>query len=304
MQCKLGKYAVDGGVWLFSGTPLIVILGTTITLLFMLPFFCSGWIFDVLAWLGALVLLPIVQVLIYKYRNPRTTIYHSKEYRRLRHTPQAMARRLEFTPIENISTTMIHAIIYGEDVGTFMFHRGFNLRGLLIATKKNELGIGLYGGSTITQQTMKNCFLTHRRTMARKLVELYYTALAEALWSKKRIMEVYLNIIEFGNGIFGVGHACEHYFGHSIAQVSQREAALLACCLPSPKRANPNSYTEKYLQWANRIERQMEENEYINLSTPRRLLDPELMKTHAQGLPYFAVWLANYYLHHGKEKKD
>lgn len=144
----------------------------------------------------------------------------------------------QWVPIDKISPHMIQAVVAAED-NLFLEHHGFSLKDMEKAWKHNLKGKRLRGGSTISQQTAKNVFLWNKRSYLRKGLEAYFTLLIELLWSKERIMEVYLNSIEMGNGIYGVQAAAMEYFGKDAAQLSRSQAALIAVCLPNPRRFNP-----------------------------------------------------------------
>ena len=148
----------------------------------------------------------------------------------------------DYVSIKRISPNLITAVVYAED-GLFMQHHGFDVKQMKIAYRENQQGKRVRGGSTISNQTAKNAFLPHSRSMLRKAVEAYYTVLIEAIWGKRRIMEVYLNIIEFGDGIYGCEAAAKHYFGHSANELSRNEAAQLAATLPAPLKRNPAMQT-------------------------------------------------------------
>ncbi len=142
-------------------------------------------------------------------------------------------------PIEQISNNMIYAVIAGEDQ-KFIDHRWFDTDALLKAFAKNvkTQSFSLWW-STITQQTAKNVFLWPWRSIMRKWLEAYFTLLIELLRRKERIIEVYLNIIEFGNGIYGVEQAAHYYFNTSAAKLTQSQASFLVAIMPNPR----------YYQW-------------------------------------------------------
>ncbi|MBR2959656.1 MAG: monofunctional biosynthetic peptidoglycan transglycosylase [Bacteroidales bacterium] len=144
----------------------------------------------------------------------------------------------DYVPLDSISPNLVSAVVYSED-GLFMYHNGFDVKQMKIAYTENKRGRRMRGGSTISQQTAKNAFLPHNRTMLRKAAEAYYTVLIEAVWGKRHIMEVYLNIVEFGDGIYGAEAAAQHYFHHSARTLSRSEAAQLAATLPAPLKRNP-----------------------------------------------------------------
>lgn len=143
-----------------------------------------------------------------------------------------------WVPMSRIDRRMVDAVIAGED-SRFCTHHGFDSAGLTYALQRDLNGGKLRGGSTISQQTAKNAFLwqgTGWTRFARKGLETWYTVLIEALWPKRRIMEVYLNVAETGLGTYGVEAASQRYYGHSAASLSQVEAARIAAALPNPKK--------------------------------------------------------------------
>jgi hypothetical protein len=141
-----------------------------------------------------------------------------------------------YTPLSNISRYMSEAVLTTED-GSFRRHDGFNRTQLEVALRRNlQSGKVRLGASTITMQMVKNVLLSHERTLSRKLQELFLTWWVEQALSKQRIMELYLNVIEFGPGIYGVSNASRHYFGKHPSELTSLEAAMLATMLPSPVR--------------------------------------------------------------------
>ena len=143
--------------------------------------------------------------------------------------------------LENVSPAIIDAILMAEDQ-RFFSHNGFDW--IELAKMKGEhdkLGKPVRGCSTISQQVAKNCFTFCSRTWARKALEAYYTILIETFWGKNRILEVYLNVVETGRGLFGVEAACQRFFGASASKISLDDAAALACVLPKPLTRTPHS---------------------------------------------------------------
>ncbi len=151
----------------------------------------------------------------------------------------------DWMPIEKISPYLVKAVVASED-NLFLTHNGFDMKQIQMAMEERKKGKRTRGGSTISMQTAKNVFLTPHRNFVRKGLEAYFTCLIELFWNKERIMEVYLNVIEFGDGIYGANAAANYYFHKSAANLSPRESALLAACLPSPLRRNPSKPT-RYL---------------------------------------------------------
>lgn len=146
--------------------------------------------------------------------------------------------------LDRISPLMIRAVIATED-NNFMTHRGFDWEAIEKARTDNQQGKKLRGGSTISQQTAKNVFCTPGRTWFRKGIEAYYTVLIEALWGKKRIMEVYLNVIETGQNRFGVEAPAREVYHKPAAELNLYEAAMIATVLPNPLRMrleHPSNY--------------------------------------------------------------
>ncbi len=153
----------------------------------------------------------------------------------------------DWVPIEEISRNMPQAVVASED-NLFLHHWGFSINDIDKAIKHNKKGKRIRGGGTISQQTAKNVFLWPNRSYLRKGLEAYFTVLIEVFWSKERIMEVYLNVIEMGDGIYGVEAASQHYFGKSAAKLTKSQAALIAACLPNPRKynaGNPSGYILK-----------------------------------------------------------
>lgn len=146
----------------------------------------------------------------------------------------------DWEPLENISINLQKAVIASED-GLFLKHSGFDFKALQKAYKNNERGRRIKGGSTISQQTAKNVFLWPGRSYVRKGLEAYFTVLIELIWGKERIMEVYLNSIEMGDGIYGAQAAAEHWYRKDAANLTPRDAAGIAAILPSPRKFNATS---------------------------------------------------------------
>lgn len=188
------------------------------------------WLWGWVRWLGLRFLaLMVVLVLIFSLINPPTTWTIIQGQREFPGTDRT------WTPIGHIAPVMVRAVVAAEDAN-FCDHWGFDMIEIrkVVASGSNR------GASTLTQQTAKNVFLWQGRSWPRKVMETLYTPMIEALWSKRRIAEVYLNVAEFGPGIFGVGAAAKHYFGTTPDKLSARQAAALASILPSPKTRKPN----------------------------------------------------------------
>lgn len=170
-------------------------------------------------------MLVLFAVLFYSVVNPPTTPYIVSESRRLDGVDRA------WVSIEEVSPFMPRSVVAAEDAN-FCTHWGFDVKAIRAAL--NE-GRGR-GASTISQQVVKNVYLWQGRSWTRKALEAMLTPLVEAVWSKRRILEVYLNVAEFDEGVFGVEAAARHYFGVGPEELSATQAARLAAILPDPKR--------------------------------------------------------------------
>lgn len=183
-------------------------------------------------WLLALALAPLVWVLAYAVLPiPGTWLMVERAF-------AGDDVRREMAGIEQISPHLVRAVIASEDA-KFCAHDGFDMDAIQRALAANERGRRLRGGSTISQQTAKNVFLWPERSWLRKGLEAGFTVLIETFWSKRRIMEAYLNVAEFGPGLFGAEAAARGHFGKSARDLGPAEAARLAAILPSPRKWSP-----------------------------------------------------------------
>jgi monofunctional biosynthetic peptidoglycan transglycosylase len=197
-------------------------------------------------WLGLLLLFlmigPPVWVLVYRLVPPPITILMVERLAQ----GEGLDRR--WVPLARISPALVRAVIASED-SRFCAHHGFDVKAIDAALRHNEAKpTRLRGGSTISQQTAKNVFLWPQRSWVRKGAEAWFTVLIEAIWGKRRIMEVYLNTIEMGHGIYGAEAASERYFGVPAAKLDSVEAGRLAAILPDPlkwKAAHPGAYVRR-----------------------------------------------------------
>ena len=154
----------------------------------------------------------------------------------------------DWTPLSDMDRNMVSAVIAAED-GKFCSHNGFDREAIEQALEERRRGERRRGGSTISQQTAKNVFLWQGGGWFRKGLEAWFTFLIENLWTKQRIMEVYLNVAETGIGTYGAEAGSQRYFNHSARQLSANEAARIAAALPSPKTrsvVNPGGFTARY----------------------------------------------------------
>jgi monofunctional biosynthetic peptidoglycan transglycosylase len=164
--------------------------------------------------------------------------------------------RRNWISIDEMSPYLIQAVVASEDQ-RFLEHWGFDFESMRKAFEHNKKGKKVRGGSTISQQTAKNVFLWPARSYVRKGLEAYFTFLIEVCWSKERIMEVYLNVIEYGNGIYGCEAASEYYFKKPCSKLTRNEAALLAAILPSPLKSNPARPSNYVLRRQQHVLKQM-----------------------------------------------
>jgi len=188
-----------------------------------------------------LALLPIVGVLVHAVVPPPMTILMAQQ------AIGGQGLDYRWRGLNDISPNLVEAAIAAEDA-RFCAHAGFDMEAIEKALKTNAEGGRVRGGSTISQQTAKNVFLWPSRDWIRKGLEAGYTVLIEVVWSKRRIMEVYLNVAEWAPGVYGAEAASRHWFGKSARDLTRREAARLAAILPSPRRydaAAPGPYVRR-----------------------------------------------------------
>jgi monofunctional biosynthetic peptidoglycan transglycosylase len=179
-------------------------------------------------------IFSILITIAYRFINPPLTILMVR-----RSIEQSFSDKRDFrfkkdwVDLDEISPNMVRAVVSTED-NLFYRHNGFDWKAIERAIDHNKVSKRKRGASTISQQTAKNVFLWPGRDWVRKGLETYYTVLIEFFWSKDRIMEVYLNVIEFGDGIYGIEAASKHYYGKSAKRLNYTEAKKLARLLPSP----------------------------------------------------------------------
>jgi monofunctional glycosyltransferase len=183
-------------------------------------------------------------VILYKFVNPPLTPLMVIRLAEQSWGGQTVKLKKEWVSLDQMSPNLPLAVVASED-NLFMEHSGFDFESIQKAKEFNakKKGRKMRGASTITQQTAKNVFLWPQRSWLRKGLEAYFTVLIEFVWGKKRILEVYLNVIETGKGIYGVGAASGIYFKKPASDISRGEAALIAAILPNPLKWNPSSPT-------------------------------------------------------------
>jgi monofunctional biosynthetic peptidoglycan transglycosylase len=210
--------------------------------------------------LGAAVLLFVVvqawfliHIAYWNRVNPAQTSIMERRLEELRKKNPKAQLQHKWVDYRRISTNLKRAVISAEDA-KFIDHEGFDWEGIQRALEKNERrGRIVAGGSTISQQLAKNLFLSGERSMIRKAQEALITIMLEAVMSKRRILEIYLNVAEWGEGIFGAEAAARHYFGTNAASLDAEQAARLAAMLPRPRYYDRNRSTRYLEQYTDRI---------------------------------------------------
>lgn len=182
--------------------------------------------------------MSVFTTIIFSFVNPPGTPLMVKRYVEMKINGEKTTSKHTWVPIEKISPYLIQAVVASED-NHFTSHYGIDMGAIDKARKHNERHRRKRGASTISQQTAKNVFLWPQRTYVRKGFEVYFTILIETFWSKKRIMEVYLNMIEMGPGIYGAEAASQFYFHKPASKLSASQCAMIAICLPNPRKRNP-----------------------------------------------------------------
>lgn len=196
-----------------------------------------------------LAALPVIFMFIYKIpgTTPGSTIMWARNL-----TGQPVDRR--WVGFDDIAEVVPQSVIMSED-GQFCFHRGVDWNELNAVLENALDGEKTRGASTLPMQTVKNLFFWPQRSFVRKFLEIPYAILADVIWTKRRMMEIYLNIAEFDEGVFGIEAASQHYFNKPAASLSRRQAALLTVTLPSPVKRNPAQPSKSHSRLASRIEK-------------------------------------------------
>lgn len=197
------------------------------------------------------MIISIFSVLCFKFVNPPGTMLMLEQ--KIMHWDAPQDRI--WVNYDEISDAIKVAVIAAEDQN-FVNHYGFDVQAIKQAILHNQHNDTLQGASTITQQVAKNLYLWPSRSLLRKGFELWFTLWIELFWSKQRILEIYLNSVEWDNGIFGVEAAAQHYFHTSANKLTLKQASLLAAILPNPRKLNPIYPSEKIKNKANWIQQQ------------------------------------------------
>ena len=189
--------------------------------------------------------------------NPETSAFMETQLEVLQTKNPDAELKHRWVPYNHISPHLKRALITSEDA-KFLDHDGFDWEGIQTAWEKNlKKGKIVAGGSTISQQLAKNLFLSGKKTPWRKLEEAAITVMMEQMMSKRRIFEIYLNVIEWGNGVFGAEAAARHYYRKQAKNLSSAEAAKLAAMVPNPRYYDKNRYDRRLLRKARIIQRRM-----------------------------------------------
>ena len=195
-------------------------------------------------------LLAVTWALAYRWVDPPITVPMIRDVIAGQHVDRT------WVPLDRISPAMARAVIGSED-STFCSHHGFDVAAIEQAAARNATSARLRGGSTISQQTAKNAFLWPGRSYLRKGLEAYFTVLIEALWGKRRIMEVYLNLAELGPGVYGVEAAAHRYFATTAERLTPAQAAKIAAILPQPIKRDAADLHGRVRRHARAIERRI-----------------------------------------------
>lgn len=207
-----------------------------------------------------LVLFSVLQVVLLRWVTPPfSMVMAADQVGRWVNGPDRSVLAYDWVGREQMADCLPISFVAAEDQ-QFPLHHGFDAEAISKALRHNERGGKLRGGSTISQQVAKNLFLWQGRSWLRKGLEAWYTALIELLWPKARIIEMYANIAEFGDGVYGVQAASRQFFGRDAARLNSGQCARLAAVLPAPRRydaARPGPYVQRRARWIERQVRQL-----------------------------------------------
>lgn len=230
----------------------------------------------IVRWIGLIVVAAVaasvLAVLLLRFVPPLTSAFMVARWVDARAGGERdFSLDYRWRPLDEISAQLPIAVVAAEDQ-KFPSHRGFDLDAIRSALDAADEGGRLRGASTISQQVAKNLFLWSGRSFVRKGLEAYFTVLIEALWPKRRIVEVYVNIAEFGDGVYGAEAAARHYFGKPASALDARQAALLAAVLPNPRRYRvdpPSPFVAQRAAWIARQVRQLGGPDYLGFDVQR-----------------------------------
>jgi monofunctional biosynthetic peptidoglycan transglycosylase len=215
----------------------------------------SSWISRLLrlalALLALLSLFWTLSLVALRFVNPATTGVQMQRFVEAKWSGPRYHKRYKFVPLQQISPNLVHAVIAAED-GHFYRHHGIDWGQVeKVAQESSETGTIRRGASTITQQLVKNLFFTTHRNPVRKAFEYTLAPLADGILGKQRVLELYLNVIEWGPGVYGAAAAAEYHYHTTPAQLDREQAARLAACLPAPRRRRPtrmNQYSAAIME--------------------------------------------------------
>lgn len=218
----------------------------------------QGWIRRVLGWLVIAMLgfyvLCCGQLLYLKWFPPAFTSVQVQRWIESLLSPQPYTKQYRFVSLGGISSHLAHAAVASEDA-RFYDHGGVDWRELdALLDKAKDRGQLSRGGSTITQQLVKNLFLTTHRSLVRKALEFTLTPLAEMILTKERILELYLNVVEWGPGVYGAEAAAQFHYGIPAHRLTREQAARLVACLPAPLERRPQEMHERAVDIVNRMQ--------------------------------------------------
>ena len=225
-------------------------------------------------WLRLLLWLPLLfvvatalQVAVLRFVDPPASAFMlARQGEALRKGDWGFRVAYDWRDLDDISPYLPLAVIAAEDQN-FAAHSGFDLEAIEKAIEHNARGKRMRGGSTISQQVAKNLFLWQGRSWARKGLEAWYTLLIELMWPKRRILEVHVNVAEFGDGIYGAQAAARSYWDRDASRLSPEQSARLAAVLPAPRRysaVKPGPYVQRRAAWIQRQMRQLGGREYLD----------------------------------------
>lgn len=223
------------------------------------------WLRRLVLLIAGLLALSVVLVLVLRWVPPPGTALMVERKIEAWRAGDSLDLKREWQPWERLPDNLKVAVIAAEDQ-RFADHNGFDMDAISSALKHNQQSRRVRGASTLSQQTAKNLFMWSDRSLLRKGIEAWFTLLMELGWDKSRILEVYLNIVEFGPGIYGAEAAARHYFGKPAARLTRYEASLLAAALPNPWRYRvkpPSPYVQQRSAW---IRRQMSQLGQVTLN--------------------------------------
>jgi monofunctional biosynthetic peptidoglycan transglycosylase len=213
-------------------------------------------------WLGRALLLallgPLAPVACFRFVDPPASAFMLRDGLGRLAAGKSWVRH-DWVDYDEIAPPMRLAVVAAEDQ-RFLEHDGFDFVAIEKAVAHNQRSARKRGASTISQQVAKNLFLWPERSWLRKGLEVYFTVAIETLWPKRRILEVYLNVAELGDGVYGVGAAARHFYGRDASRLSAQQAATLAAVLPRPRRVRadaPGPYTQRRARWIQSQMRQL-----------------------------------------------